>query len=217
MAAALLHRERTGHAPVVDVSLLGMGVWGNSPAIIASVEQGGPIRKASREDNLNPLSLAYRTADDRFLKLSLLQSDRFFEPFCVCLGVAELVEDPRFVDAGARTEHRAELTGALDAIFERLTLAEVERRFEGFDGPWSTVRSTYEVSQDPQVAANGYLTDVDVDGHKVTIASSPWQFDETRYPLEPAPEHGAQTDEILLELGFDYDEILEHKIAGTVL
>jgi crotonobetainyl-CoA:carnitine CoA-transferase CaiB-like acyl-CoA transferase len=98
-----------------------------------------------------------------------------------------------------------------------MTLVEVERQLAGFGGAWSIVQNTFEVSQDPQVAANGYLTDVDVKGNKVTIAASPWQFDEKRYPLAAAPDHGAQTDEILLELGLDYEEILEHKIAGTVL
>jgi crotonobetainyl-CoA:carnitine CoA-transferase CaiB-like acyl-CoA transferase len=217
VAAALLHRERTGIAPVVDVSLLGVAVWGNSPAIIAAAEQGGPIRKTVREDNQNPLSLAYRTADERFLKLSLFQSDRFFGPLCTHLGVPALAEDPRFADSEVRAANRRECTAALDEVFGRMTLAEVERQLAGFGGAWSIVQNTFEVSQDPQVAANGYLTDVEVKGTKVTIAASPWQFDEKRYPLAAAPDHGAQTDEILLEMGLDYEEILEHKIAGTVL
>jgi crotonobetainyl-CoA:carnitine CoA-transferase CaiB-like acyl-CoA transferase len=217
VAAGLLQRERTGTAPVVDVSLLSVAVWGNSPAIIAAAEQGAPIRKTLREDNPNPLSLAYRTADDRFLKLSLFESDRFFDRLCTCLGASDLTEDPRFTDYAARAANRRECTAALDRVFGSLTLTEVQRLLADFDGAWSIVQNTFEVSKDPQVLSNGYLTDVDVDGTKVTITSSPWQFDQKHHPLAAAPAHGAQTDEVLLELGLDYDEIIEHKIAGTVL
>jgi crotonobetainyl-CoA:carnitine CoA-transferase CaiB-like acyl-CoA transferase len=216
VAAALFHRERTGIPPVVDVSLLNVAVWGNSPAIIAAAMRGGPIQKTLREDNSNPATLAYRTADDRFIKLSLFQSDRFFGQLCECLGVPELAEDPRFVDSAARAANRHECVAALDVVFARLSLDEVKRRLANLDGPWSVVQTTYEVSQDPQVQANQYLTTVAAKEGSYTIAASPWQFGETRYPLKSAPEHAAHTDEILLELGLGYDEILAHKIAGSI-
>ncbi|MCW2495131.1 CaiB/BaiF CoA-transferase family protein [Jatrophihabitans sp.] len=216
VAAALFHRERTGVAAVVDVSLLNVAVWGNSPAIIAAAMQGGPIQKTLREDNSNPATLAYRTADDRFVKLSLFQSDRYFAQLCQSVGVPGLAEDPRFVDSTARAANRRECVAALDAAFGRLSLAEVEQGLASLDGPWSVVQTTYEVSQDPQVVANEYLTQVEAEDGTYTIAASPWQFGETRYPLQAAPEHGADTDEILLELGLDYDEILAHKIAGAI-
>lgn len=215
--AGLFHRERTGESVLVDVSLLNVAVWGNSPAIIAAAQRGGPIEKSVREDNSNPASLAYRTQDDRFVKLSLFQSDRFFARLCACLETPQLAADDRFGDSIARAANRRECTAALDAVFGRLTLAEVAEKLADFTGPWSIVQNAYEVSHDPQVLVNGYLTEVETDGRKITVAASPWQFGETRYPLRAAPEHGADTDAVLLELGLDYDEILEHKISGTLL
>ncbi|MGE2692492.1 CaiB/BaiF CoA transferase family protein [Mycolicibacterium pulveris] len=217
IAAGLFHRQRTGEPPLVDVSLLGVAVWGNSPAIIASAQRGGPIQKTSREENLNPASLTYRTRDGRFVKLSLFQSDRYFGRLCECLGVPELAQDVRFSDSAARGANNKACTAALDDIFARYDLAEITVRLAGLGGPWSVVQTAYEVSRDPQVLANEYLTGVDVRGSNVTIAASPWQFGERRYPLRPAPEHGADTDEILLELGLDQEEIIDHKVSGTVL
>lgn len=217
IAAGLFHRERTGEPPLVDVSLLNVAVWGNSPAIIASAQRGRPIDKTPRENNLNPASLAYRTRDDRFIKLSLFESDRYFDRLCGCLGTPELAADQRFVDSVSRAANGRECIAALDAAFGRLSLAEVTERLADLGGPWSVVQTTYEVSQDPQVAANQYLVDVETNGGKVRIAASPWQFGETRYPLRSAPEHGADTDEVLLELGLDYGEILEHKVSGNIL
>jgi crotonobetainyl-CoA:carnitine CoA-transferase CaiB-like acyl-CoA transferase len=215
--AGLFHRERSGETPVVDVSLLNVAVWGNSPAIIAAAQRGGPIDKTLREDNANPASLAYRTQDDRFIKLSLFQSDRYFDRLCACIGVPELAADERFADSTARAANRRECTAALDAVFGRLTLAEVIERLADLSGPWSVVQTCHEVSQDPQVRANGYLTEIDAPGGPMTVAASPWQFGETRYPLRAAPGHGADTDEVLLELGLDYDEILRCKLSGAVL
>ncbi|WP_448638487.1 CaiB/BaiF CoA transferase family protein [Geodermatophilus sp. URMC 63] len=217
VAAALFHRERTGEAPLVDVSLLSVAVWGNSPAITASAMRGEQIQKTLREDNRNPLSLSYRTSDGRFVKLSLFQSDRFFARLCESLGEPGLAADERFVDSAARAAHRQACTAALDEVFGRFTLAEVESRLADLGGPWSRVQNSFEVSQDPQVLANGYLTEVDAGGRKVPVAASPWQFGEARYPLQAAPAHGEHTDEVLLELGLDYEEIIKLKISGTVL
>lgn len=217
IAAGLFHRERTGEPPIVDVSLLGVAVWGNSPAIIASAQRGGPLRKSSREENHNPASLAYRTRDGRFVKLSLFQSDRYFGRLCELLGKPQIAEDVRFIDAASRAANASECTAALDAAFAQLNLDEVEDRLGRLGGPWSVVQTTYEVSQDPQVLANRYLTGIDVNGRNIPVAASPWQFGETRYSLRPAPEHGADTDDILLELGFEQDEIIEYKVSGTVL
>ncbi len=217
IAAGLFHRERTGETPVVDVSLLGVAVWGNSPAIIASAQHGGPIRKTLREENVNPASLAYRTRDDRFIKLSLFQSDRYFGQLCACLGVPGLVTDPRFADSASRTAHSRECIAALDDAFAQFSLAEAADRLADLGGPWSIVQTAYEVSRDPQVLANGYLAGLYVDGREMTVAASPWQFGEARYPLRSAPEHGADTDDILHELGLEEAEIVAHKVSGTVL
>lgn len=217
IAAGLFHRERCGEPPVIDVSLLGVAVWGNSPAIIASAQHGGPIRKALREENVNPASLAYRTRDDRFVKLSLFQSDRYFGKLCQCLSVPGLAADTRFADSASRSANNRECIAALDEAFGRFSLAEIAERLADLDGPWSIVQTVYEVSQDPQVLANEYLTGLDVDGRELMVAASPWQFGEVRHPLRPAPEHGADTDDILRELGLRDDEIIAHKVAGTVL
>jgi crotonobetainyl-CoA:carnitine CoA-transferase CaiB-like acyl-CoA transferase len=220
IAAALLQRERTGRGPVVDVSLLAAAMWSISAGVVAVGANGldDPLR-VPREENLNPLSVTYRTKDGRFLKLSLLQSERYFTEFCDRLDASDLRCDPRFTDASARAEHRSECVAALDELFERFSLDEVRSRLTGFDGPWAVVQRSKDLFEDPQVEANGYLADVAAsDGSTFQIVAPPVQFDEERVSgLKPCPGHGEHTDEILLELGFSAEETLDRKIAGAVL
>ena len=49
------------------------------------------------------------------------------------------------------------------------------------------------------------------------LVASPVQHDEQQVPLAPAPEHGQHTEEILLELGLEWDEIARGKQSGAIL
>ena len=70
----------------------------------------------------------------------------------------------------------------------------------------------------PQVASNGYIGDVIIDGQPAyRLPAVPVQFDGQPPPLRRAPEHGEDTETILAELGYDWDEILRMKESGVIL
>jgi len=219
IAAALLKRERTGDAPVVDVSLLGFAMWQLSPDIVASGLYGGdPMPKFNHHSSPNPLVGTYKTSDGRFVSLMLLQSDRFWPDLCEHIGRADLIDDPRFVDAAARFANHAELIGIIDDAFDSRTLAEWVDALQTLEGVWAPVQQASELVNDPQVVANGYLAPVSKGGGiDYDLVANPVQFDELIDTLAPAPEHGQHTEEILLELGLEWDEIAQGKDAGFIL
>ena len=217
VAAALFRRERTGVPSVVDVSLLGCAMWTLAFDIISSQVTGDVIR-IPREDAVNPLSNTYRTADRRTISLSMFQADRHLREFCELIGRPELATDPRFADAAARSENRHELTSILDDVFAKEPLAHWEAAFAGSGLIWSVFRRPHEVHADPQVVANGYLPKLTADnGNEFSLVANPIQFDGVQPELQRAPDQGQHTDEVLLELGLTWDELIDDKSSGTVL
>jgi crotonobetainyl-CoA:carnitine CoA-transferase CaiB-like acyl-CoA transferase len=219
IAAALVRRERTGTPSVVDVSLLGMGLWSLAPEVTsAKLYEGIDIPTFDRDSIPNPLVGTYPTKDGRFITIVLLQSDRFWPDLCAHLERPDLLDDPRFADAAARFEHRRECIEVLRDVFRTRTYAEWCDRLQTLQGVWAPMQTPLEVHDDPQVVANGYLeTLTATSGAEFALPANPVQFDETAPAVRGAPEHGEHTDEVLLELGLTYDEIIEHKVTGAAL
>ncbi|HMC04655.1 MAG TPA: CoA transferase, partial [Actinomycetota bacterium] len=134
------------------------------------------------------------------------------------IGRPELIDDPRFADAATRFENRAECVRLLDETFASHTLAEWRERLATVAGVWAPVQTAREVHDDPQVAANGYIPQVDVgEGQSLGLVANPVQFDEVAPTLRRAPEHGQHTEEVLLEMGVSWEEIAAYKESAAIL
>jgi crotonobetainyl-CoA:carnitine CoA-transferase CaiB-like acyl-CoA transferase len=218
VAAALYRRQCDGHAPVVEVSLYATGMWWMAQAITAGAV--GVTREfRTRRNPFNALVNYFPTKDERWLCLVFLQADRWWPDLCRHLDRPDLIDDPRFAEAEARNEHVDECTRTLDEIFASRTLAEWRDTLATLEGVWAPVLSPVEIGEDPQAVANGYLPSVDKgDGRIYRGVASPVRFDEAPVgSLAGAPEHGQDTEAVLLELGFGWDDIAELKENGTVL
>jgi crotonobetainyl-CoA:carnitine CoA-transferase CaiB-like acyl-CoA transferase len=219
IAAGLVQRATTGEAPVIDVSLLGLAMWVLSPDIVASGLYGGdPMPKFDRSATPNPLVGNYRTSDGRFITLMMLQADRFWPEFCTVIGRPDLITDPRFADGASRFANREACVKAIDEVFASRTYEEWKAALASLSGAWAPVQMPSELVDDSQVKANGYLGHVQRDdGREYDLVANPVQMNETADRLVPAPEHGQHTEEILLELGLDWETIIAHKESGAIL
>ncbi|WP_264054940.1 CaiB/BaiF CoA transferase family protein [Mycobacterium paraseoulense] len=218
IAGALVKRERTGEPSIVDVSLLSAAVWQLGPNIVGAGVTGQDVPRFQLEEMPNPGVNLYKTRDGRFIAFVLLQADRFWSDFCTRLDRTDLISDERFATAPVRFENRKECIAELRSTFAAADLAHWENVFADFEGVWDVMRTAREIHDDPQVIANGYLPrTTDTNGNEFALAGSPVQFDETPLSLRCAPGHGEHTDEVLAELGYDEEQIIDLKIKSVVL
>jgi crotonobetainyl-CoA:carnitine CoA-transferase CaiB-like acyl-CoA transferase len=217
IAAALLARERGAEPAVLDVSLLGVGMWSMAPAIVASMLTGETWQMPRRFPETNALAGTYRTRDGRFLCLTMMQGFAHWPQFCRCIGRPELAEDPRFDSDEKFTRNTRELVALLDAAFAGASLDEWRGRLANLDGVWAPYQTTVEVPRDPQALANDYVVEVDAgEGSSFGLVASPVQFDEQKLELRKAPEHAQDSEAILLELGLDWSRIAALKRSGAI-
>ena len=216
IAGALLRRERTQRGSVVDVSLLATAMWTLTSDLLTALAGSTPPRRGGRVSP-NPLVNTYRTADGRHVSLIFLQGDRYWPDLCRALGRDDLIDDERFADLAARGQNSEACIAELDAEFGRRSFEECKELLHGLDAPWAPVQSVEELLDDPQVIANDYIGDVGVDdGPSYRLPTGPVQFDEHPPHLRRAPELGEHTEALLLELGYDWDQIATLAADGVI-
>ncbi|BBZ59618.1 CaiB/BaiF CoA transferase family protein [Mycolicibacterium monacense] len=215
IAAALFRRERTGEPSVVDVSLLGSGLWamGHTVALTSHLNQlmvqpppgvhGSPI---------NPLVGVYPTADDRYISFVMMQPTKFWADVCKHMDLDEYADDPRFASAESFAEHTPAAVEILTEAMRKRPLPEWSERFATLAGPWAPVQDTLQAAKDSQIRANEYI----VQAGELELVANPVQFDVAAPQTAAAPGFAEQTDDILVELGLDWDRIIELKTAGAV-
>ncbi|OFB36778.1 carnitine dehydratase [Mycolicibacterium sp. (ex Dasyatis americana)] len=219
IAAALYGRAVTGETSVIDVSLLAVGAWATQFSVNLSMLYGGPLPKVERRTQApgNPLAAAYRSADGKFVSLSMLQPTRYWPPFCRAFGLDDLAEDERFASLDGFAEHfDTAYAFVQDAIGAR-SLNECRSLLAQIGAQWAPVQDAWEVANDPALRANGRIAQVvDAEGNLQNLVANPVVFDSGELALTRAPQFAEHTDDVLREIGLDDERLIELKIAGAI-
>ncbi len=213
---ALFERERSGLGQQVQTSLLNSALW----ALGSDLQQmlvGGPVPKATPRLQTNPMRNSYRAGDGRWFML-MAPAERDWPRVCAALERPELEHDPRFAAFADRTRNGPQLIAEMDATFAVRPRREWGERLDAQGVVWGPVEALPGVPDDPQVQANGYLTQNThpAVGAYLTL-NTPMRFSRSEAgPRGPAPEVGQHTEEVLLAAGYTWDDITALRDSGAI-
>lgn len=214
--AALFARERTGRGQKVDVSLLGGQIWLQAVEYTHTALTGESVARSNGGHPLvNALYGIFATADGYVAIAGC--PDSLWPKMVECVEHPELAENPRFGSYFATPEIKAELRVAFEPIFKERTTAEWNERLARYEQRFAPVRNHAEVLLDPQAYANNYLVKVDhPEWGEVTMVGSPITMSDTptRWGTE-VQELGQDTEMVLIEAGFGWDELEELRAKGA--
>jgi crotonobetainyl-CoA:carnitine CoA-transferase CaiB-like acyl-CoA transferase len=217
ISAALFARERTGRGQVVQASLIRTGAYMMSWDIMLSMRFGVPVEPYDREHAINPIINCFPTADGRWFWLLLLQADRHWPDLCRALGREDLLTDPRFADITIRRTNGPALVAELDKTFATKPLDQWGQIMDAHNVWWAPVNTISDLIADPVAHEAGVFRDVEGADGAVAFVATPSDFSATPSgPRGLAPELGQHTEEVLLELGYDWDAIIALKNSGAI-
>jgi crotonobetainyl-CoA:carnitine CoA-transferase CaiB-like acyl-CoA transferase len=204
--AALFHRERSGRGQRVETSLLGGQIWAQASEITACLITGRPAGRSEGGHPLVPgLYGVFSTADGAIAIVGVTGQlrQKFFQ----------LIEAPHLSDEFPEPlywqDDKARLFPQVDEAMSRRTTAQWVEVLRTAGIRYAPVHDHADVVADRNAWDNEYLVKVPgADGRAVTVVASPVRFSETpSQPSPTAPELGQHTEEVLVDLGYTWDEI----------
>ena len=218
IAAALLERERSGRARVLDLS--------NQDAIFAVTDSAATLfaglgARSGRVGNQHPFTAPYDAfaARDGWVVVATA-SNKLFRQLCAAIGRPELPEDERFRNHRARAAHRGEVNAAIGAFVAERSCEEVLARLgpQGARLPCARVEGPEELLGDTQLAARGMLERHPHPGlGEIVLHGNPLRFAGAE-PRERAlaPALGADNGAIFGELGLGAEDLARLAAEGVI-
>jgi crotonobetainyl-CoA:carnitine CoA-transferase CaiB-like acyl-CoA transferase len=222
--AALTYARATGIGQKVDCSLLGGQIRLMGWTLTTTMwRDRNPVTGQARVTGTpeNPgLSASFNDQDGRPLVFQL-NGPRKWREAMAALGFYETLDNAGFGNLGvaiASEEKRAILLRLLDDLFATGTRDDWVARLRGADIVSAPINTLLEASNDPDVLANGYVTEIEYPTHgkRLKVHGSPWHFSETPAKLDRAPTLGEHNESVLSELGYSAAQIEDFKARKII-
>src|SRR5262252_2199588 len=213
--AALTHARATGVGQKVELSLLGSIVrllgwtftttmWRGTDPVTGQARVAGTRERPA-------MSASFNDRDGKPMVFQLAR-DQWKEAM-IGLGFYEEIDRAGFGQLGVAmdsAEKRGELLALLDRLFASNTRDHWVAKLRVADIVSAPINTMLEAAVDPDVRANGYVTEIDYPKHgkRLRVHGTPWSFSETPASIGVAPELGEHNEEVLTSLGYSHADIL---------
>ena len=221
ISAALYHREKTGEAKVMDVSLMSTAWWATGALLSQIMETGVSLKNAmpvSGGSARSPFNGNYRTSDGGTINLCINSPTGLIRDTFEHLGLPELADDPRFSEPVKLFENAKAASDLMVEAFARKPFSYWREHLKTMKGQWAPVQSFKELLNDEQALANDMIIEVEAaDGGKpLRLVRGPVQWDDEPLKTTRAPQASEHTETVLMEMGIDWDRIEHLKKIGAI-
>jgi itaconate CoA-transferase len=212
---ALFARERTGRGGALSVSLFdALTEWMGFPMYYARYGGQAPTPAGASHPAIAPYGPFATAGTDVVIAI---QNDREWVAFCAkVLRRPELTGDHRFASNTARVTHRDELRVAIEEVFTSLPADELDRRLEAARIAHARRNGVAELLEHPQLADRDRWVDVGSPVGPLAALLPPVTFAGSTPRMDPIPDVGEHTDQVLSSLGYSAGEIAELRAEGAI-
>jgi crotonobetainyl-CoA:carnitine CoA-transferase CaiB-like acyl-CoA transferase len=215
--AALYERGKTGNGQKVEGALLRTAVaFANSLLIEQALTNVARVATVNRGFNSAPADY-YRTRDGWIVATVIGQP--MFRRWCRMIGEEHWVADPRFADDQARADHGEIVSARMNAWCAERTCEEALAELEKASIVAGQVYSPQQALDDAHIRAAHLLEEREYPGLDQTVPLAPTPIELSETPgayRRPAPLLGEHTQQILVSLGYDEDQIAALRAEGIV-
>lgn len=199
----LYQRERTGKGTAFDVSMFeALGEWMGYPAYFASYGGKAPPRTGAEHATIYPYG-PFATGGGGSVFLGI-QNEREWANFCATvLEQPAVATDPRFDSNSHRHANREALRAVIEEVFSRLDAQSVVDRLDRAQIANARLNTMQEFWDHPQLKARDRWRDVETPRGPIKALVPPVTMRDVEPRMDPIPDVGAHTRQILQELGFD--------------
>lgn len=221
ISAALLHRERTGEALELDVSLLSTAWWAAGASVTQGMETGEVMRTpmpGSAALSVNPFMGNYLTSDGGTINLCIISPTGLIRDTFEHLGIPEAADDPRFADVLPLIQNADAAVELIAKAFAGKPFDYWRQHLKTMKGQWAPFQSLIDLADDEQAIANDMITEVELasGGRSFKVVRGPVQFNHEPLVTTRAPHASEHTEIVLMETGMDWDRIAELKESGAI-
>ena len=165
ISAALLHRERTGEALELDVSLLSTAWWAAGASVTQGMETGETMRSpmpGSMAPSVNPFMANYLTSDGGTINLCIISPTGLIRDTFEHLGIPELADDPRFSEVLPLIQNANAAGELITKAFAAKPFEYWRQHLKTLKGQWAPFQSLIDLADDEQAIANDMIAEVEV-------------------------------------------------------